>query len=209
LKKHTDLRVVKTRRLIKEVFFELLNKSGLDKITVSDIASQAMINRATFYLHYRDKYDLLSSIESEVLDGLKSFGANVQKEDLLRCIDQRLPFPHIVKMLAYVQENAIFFNLIVRNNVDPSFVYRMETIVDNMKLCSIFNELKPDETFFNYSSQIIPAIFVSTTNQWIKTGMKESATEIAAFITKIASAFLFTFTDLGKQEPVARGGKSD
>ena len=65
-----DLRVVKTLRRIKEVFLELLDQKPLDKITVTEISRIAEINKGTFYLHYRDIYDLFDEILKERLSGL-------------------------------------------------------------------------------------------------------------------------------------------
>ncbi|KWX69711.1 HTH-type dhaKLM operon transcriptional activator DhaS [compost metagenome] len=57
-----DPRVVRTRQLIREAFRELLQHKGFDAITIKDIAQRATINRATFYVHYEDKYALLDEI---------------------------------------------------------------------------------------------------------------------------------------------------
>jgi len=57
-----DPRVLRTRQLIKEAFSVLLQKKGFDAITIKDIAQEAVINRATFYAHYEDKYALLEEI---------------------------------------------------------------------------------------------------------------------------------------------------
>jgi len=62
-----DRRVRKTRSAIKSSFIELLNEKELEKITIQDIADRADINRGTFYLHYEDKYLLLSDMEDEFI----------------------------------------------------------------------------------------------------------------------------------------------
>ncbi len=56
--KKIDLRVIKTKNAIKEVFMALCKEKHLDKITVTEIAKLAIINKGTFYLHYRDTYAL-------------------------------------------------------------------------------------------------------------------------------------------------------
>lgn len=53
-----DMRVIRTRRNIKRAFSELIRKKPLEKITVTEIASLAEINKGTFYLHYADIYEL-------------------------------------------------------------------------------------------------------------------------------------------------------
>ncbi len=47
-----DLRVVKTRASIKKTFCDMLKKSPVEKISVTELARQAQINKSTFYLHY-------------------------------------------------------------------------------------------------------------------------------------------------------------
>lgn len=56
--KKVDLRVQRTNKHIMEAFIRLVEHKGYDQVTVQDIADEAMINRATFYAHYKDKQDL-------------------------------------------------------------------------------------------------------------------------------------------------------
>ncbi|WNS76142.1 TetR/AcrR family transcriptional regulator [Bacillus sp. DTU_2020_1000418_1_SI_GHA_SEK_038] len=63
----TDPRILRTRKLIMDSFIELSGKKEFKDITVKDITTEAMINRATFYYHFEDIYDLLDKVLSEVL----------------------------------------------------------------------------------------------------------------------------------------------
>ncbi|URN92862.1 MAG: TetR/AcrR family transcriptional regulator [Candidatus Pristimantibacillus lignocellulolyticus] len=63
----TDPRVIRTRKLIMDSFIELSGKKEFKDITIKDITTEAMINRATFYYHFEDIYDLLEKVLSEVL----------------------------------------------------------------------------------------------------------------------------------------------
>ncbi|MFT4415464.1 TetR/AcrR family transcriptional regulator [Fredinandcohnia humi] len=63
----TDPRILRTRKLIMDSFIELSGKKEFKDITVKDITTEAMINRATFYYHFEDIYDLLERVLSEVL----------------------------------------------------------------------------------------------------------------------------------------------
>jgi AcrR family transcriptional regulator len=62
-----DPRILRTRKLIMESFIELSGKKEFKDITIKDITTEAMVNRATFYYHFQDKYDLLEKALSEVL----------------------------------------------------------------------------------------------------------------------------------------------
>jgi len=54
-----DLRVFKTLNAIQEAFSKLLACYSFERITVNALCEEAQISRRTFYLHYRDKYDML------------------------------------------------------------------------------------------------------------------------------------------------------
>jgi AcrR family transcriptional regulator len=62
-----DPRILRTRKLIMDSFIELSSKKEFKDITIKDITAEAMINRATFYYHFEDIYDLLEKVLSEVL----------------------------------------------------------------------------------------------------------------------------------------------
>ncbi|HHY73680.1 MAG TPA: TetR/AcrR family transcriptional regulator [Bacillus bacterium] len=64
---NTDPRVLRTRKLIMDSFINLSGQKEFKDITVKDITTEAMINRATFYYHFEDIYDLLEKVLSEVL----------------------------------------------------------------------------------------------------------------------------------------------
>jgi AcrR family transcriptional regulator len=56
-----DPRVKRTRKLLQDALMELLAEKSFDAITVQDIADRSTINRATFYAHYVDKYELFGA----------------------------------------------------------------------------------------------------------------------------------------------------
>jgi len=63
--KKLDPRIRRTRKLLNQAFVDLMHEKGFQSITVQDIADRAEVNRATFYAHYEDKYDLLDSYTRE------------------------------------------------------------------------------------------------------------------------------------------------
>lgn len=72
-----DLRVTKTKRAIMTAFNELIVKKPLDKITVTELAQKAEINKGTFYLHYTDLYALYQEAlllhTQEIIDEITFF----------------------------------------------------------------------------------------------------------------------------------------
>lgn len=74
----TDPRVVRTRKLLIESFYKLTSSKDFKDITIQDIADEATVNRATFYSHFEDKYELMEFVISDIVlqgigDKLKQF----------------------------------------------------------------------------------------------------------------------------------------
>lgn len=65
-----DLRIQKTRNSIINAFIELRSQKPLEKITVKELSDLAMISKATFYLHFKDIYDLSEFLENELLESI-------------------------------------------------------------------------------------------------------------------------------------------
>lgn len=57
-----NVRMTQTKQSLINAFFHLVSKKDFEKITILDITKEAHVNRATFYAHFHDKYDLLDYI---------------------------------------------------------------------------------------------------------------------------------------------------
>src|ERR1700726_2061631 len=58
----TDPRTVRSRRMLMDALAKLLMKKEFEDVSVQEIADEATLNRATFYLHYADKNALLQAM---------------------------------------------------------------------------------------------------------------------------------------------------
>lgn len=67
----TDKRVRYTKMFLKESLIRLMQEKPISRITVKELCAGAEINRATFYAHYRDQYDLLEQTEQELNDEVR------------------------------------------------------------------------------------------------------------------------------------------
>ena len=72
--KKVDLRVQRTKKAILETFFSLLEEKHFSNISIIDICDRALINRGTFYTHFKDKDELLEKI---IYDMMISFDDEV------------------------------------------------------------------------------------------------------------------------------------
>jgi AcrR family transcriptional regulator len=70
MKQKIDRRVRRTRRLLAEALVQLITEKEYEAISITDIAERADLNRATFYLHYGNKEELLVDMLEERFDEL-------------------------------------------------------------------------------------------------------------------------------------------
>ncbi len=58
----TDMRVMLTKRLLREGLLRMLERESLSKISISELCKESGINRATFYKHYDSPAGILEEI---------------------------------------------------------------------------------------------------------------------------------------------------
>ena len=98
-----DLRVRRTRKLLREAVIALSREKGFEQVTVSDITERAMVNRATFYRHYQDKYDLVETCVRELLDNLPLPQLEGKQVPL------RVLVAIVTTLFAHISEHAEFY----------------------------------------------------------------------------------------------------
>jgi len=78
-----DLRVRRTRGRLSDALVELMLEKSIDQATVQEVLDRARVGRSTFYLHYRDKDDLLLCV---LEDGMETWSTALtrKKEKSLR-----------------------------------------------------------------------------------------------------------------------------
>ncbi len=64
----TDRRIKRTRYLLVHALTSLMLKKSIKDITVKELCESVDINRGTFYLHYKDIYDMLEQTEQGLLE---------------------------------------------------------------------------------------------------------------------------------------------
>ncbi len=65
-----DLRIIRTRKTLCNTLLSMMEEQSIEKISVIDLCQRSMINRATFYAHFEDKYHLLTFALEELKDNI-------------------------------------------------------------------------------------------------------------------------------------------
>ncbi|MCM3567417.1 TetR/AcrR family transcriptional regulator [Neobacillus mesonae] len=182
-----DKRVLHTKRLIRDTLTELMEEKGFEGVTVRHLTQKAKINRGTFYLHYRDKYDLLEQSENEMIQGIEEIVNDIKPMEAIAYTSQDEPFPIILKLFEYFQENASFMKVILGPKGDAAFQVKLKELIKQTFLQKIAdgvsknNMLVPVDFLISYVS----AAHVGVIQHWLETGMEKSPREMTLILVKM------------------------
>lgn len=93
---------LRSKKLITDALVALLDEKTLDKITVTDIVKKADINRGTFYAHYENVNDVVTSIFQSAYEIVKNSIHGLQ-------VDTDFDMNMMLKELQYVMEQDFDF----------------------------------------------------------------------------------------------------
>lgn len=103
---------VRSRKMIRQAFFEILKEKAFEKITVTDVVKKAEINRSTFYAHYPDVMGVVEEIQEEILDYTQNFMKNVNFNDFYEN-----PKPYLNQLIQLVAENKELYRLLMTSSM--------------------------------------------------------------------------------------------
>lgn len=188
--KKTDLRRLRTKKLLRQALVELMNEKGLEKITVSDLAMRAEVNRGTFYLHYTDVTDLLKQSQQEFLKELSALASQIQIVELMKAAERDEPYPKIVAIFEHWARNADFCKLMLGPKGDPSFVLRVKEMMAS-KLFRKLSDLIPiDQAAEHQVPRDYLIAFISSANvgvlqHWFESGLKQTPREVVLIMIRL------------------------
>lgn len=175
--KKTDRRVKYTLMVIRDSFVKILKQKPITKITIKEICDDADVNRATFYAHYSDQYDLLHQIEKELTDGVSHYLSSYSFADA-----SEVPVEMLEKILEYIKDNAELFDLLLNSNGDIQFQQEVTKIIGRQ----YFSSMSTDKDISEYMFLFFANGSIGVVLKWLKDGMKKPAREMAELILKLS-----------------------
>lgn len=182
-----DRRVKYTKMVLKESLIDLLSKKDIAAVTIKQICEKADINRATFYSHYADQYDLLRKIEDEFLENVKVYIAIFKQKKADAVLVEVLE-----KIFEYIKDNAKLCRHLLSQQGNLEFQKRiMMLIYDTNIVIKPGESLKKGEEEYMYSFIITGCVGVI--HKWLEEGMKQSSRTMAAMIFNSVKRLPVTF----------------
>ncbi len=179
--KKEDRRVRRTKKLLTQGLTELLQLKPVQDITVRELAERVDVNRGTFYLYYRDIFDMLAQIEEDLFSKFDQIIIS-HKDDVV--ISHSLPF--LQDLFSFVQENHEMCAVLLGEHGDMAFLQRLNHVVHE-KCMEDWQRLRqpcsPEE--FNYRYDFVVFGCIGLIRTWVTRQCKESAVNMAALANEM------------------------
>ena len=170
-----DRRVRKTRTALKQALTTLLQEKNVKDISVKDLTELADVNRGTFYLHYKDVFDLMEQCELDLLGEFESVFKGVSGQEFLN-----RPGDVFERIYSMCKDNADFVRVLLGENGDIKFLNSMTSFLKERCLHDWGEVIKEvDSTQFDAYYTFLVGGCVSLLQYWFNTGMKKSPKELA------------------------------
>ena len=179
MEKKTDRRVLRTRKMLLDGLMDLLKEKDIKDISVKELADYVNINRCTFYLHYKDVYDMLEKIEMELVDDFNTM--------LDSCIDTAPnpdPYPFMCTFFTYLTEHKETLSALLGNHGDLAFINYMKKIIQE-RMLFIWEKNAYRTDHFEYYSAFIISGCLGLVEKWVQSGFVESPEDMAEMAAKM------------------------
>ena len=171
-----DHRTRVTKMLIRKAFTQLLSTRPIQAITVRELCERAGINRGTFYAHYRDIYDLMEQIETEMMEDFQA----VLEPLLVAKGPDLTPLKITTSIFQCLKENADICTVTLGPYGDKTFARRLINLGQERCLESytaFFEGASRKQLGYFYS--FVCAGSIGLLEKWLSEGMQQSVEEIA------------------------------
>ena len=180
-----NVRVRRTRTLLRQALVELIEDRGFDRVTVGDLAARAMISRAAFYRNYRDKYDLVEQVFDEAMAEMTAAGGD----------DARSPSQRFAGFLRHIDAYHQLYRALLGRKGSPWFADRMRAA-----LAAMSSQHLPGHDADALAPSVISGMFVQSILWWLEHDRPCPPDEFAGQSARLIRAVI-----VAAAEPIALG----
>jgi AcrR family transcriptional regulator len=172
---------VRSRKLIKQAYVELIKEKDIDKVTIKDVVTKADINRGTFYAHYTSVHAVSEQIGNEIVSALFEF---LDEFKYTRIIENPLPF--LMKIAHFLEKDFEFYRLLINSQRSAALLNKLKTLFvdkilsDEKKMSAIKNK---DQ--FMVCVDLFASGFVGLYQDWFNHKIKMSLDDLTLSFSEI------------------------
>ena len=173
--KKEDRRVRRTKKLLTQALTQLLQEKQINEITVKELTDLADMNRGTFYLYYKDMFDMLEKIEDGMFEALDAIISLHEHDD----VSQQTK-PILLDLFDFIEENQEMCRVLLSPHGDMNFLHRLNEVVRE-KCLKAWPEIRKEkgEADFDYHYSFVVFGCAGIIRAWVNRNCSESAEKMA------------------------------
>lgn len=175
----TDRRVRKTKAQLRAALSALMQEKEIKDITVRELTERADLNRGTFYCHYKDIYDMVEQVQTEMLEELNGVLNAYTPTELRRGLR-----PILTDVFLLVDRNADLFTALLGSR-DSGPMARLSRIVYEKVLRDWWSEFGGAIPGGEYYLDFAVAGILGLVGRWLNTGRREPPEEMACLTERV------------------------
>lgn len=173
--KKEDRRVRRTKKLLTQALTQLLLEKQINEITVKELTDLADMNRGTFYLYYKDMFDMLEKIEDGMFEALDAIVSLHERDD----VSQQTK-PILLDLFRFIEDNQEMCRVLLSPHGDMNFLHRLNEVVREKCLKAWPNIRKEKgEADFDYHYSFVVFGCAGIIRTWVNRNCPESAEKMA------------------------------
>jgi AcrR family transcriptional regulator len=183
-----DRRKERTRQLLRDALLKLIPEKGYEAITLQDITDRANVARPTFYLHFKDKQDLLFSSLREIYDDLAQ-RQHVACDPLELLAEDRKE--GLDSDFQHVADNVDFYQTMLTDKGSMAFMLMvleyLNTVVGHEITQRLSEDNKTPRVPSDFISSFIAGAEIGVVNWWLKHNqMRYSPEQISQMMNHVS-----------------------
>ena len=151
-------------------------------ISLKALVEEVDINRSTFYLHYTDIYQMLESIEAELMDEVSHL---VEDYPLDPLNNKESSYPFIEQIFTILDNNKDICIALLGKNGDMAFVSRIEKLIADTVLHRLSIRLPKNNRDIEYAYAFCLNGCVGMIKTWLSSENQESTQHMAELTHKL------------------------
>lgn len=173
-----DRRIRRTKKMLLQGLTKLMSEKKINKITVKELTDLVDVNRSTFYLYYKDIFDMVEQIETEMLNDFSEAFKNLSKEAIT--YDNLLSF--FTYLFEFVQSNAEICKILLGPDGDYTFIEKLKNTISQSHLPLDNGVSKIKST---YLRPFIISGCIGVIQKWLEEDMNVSPKDMATIVIEM------------------------
>jgi len=163
-----ERRRLQTRKLLIQTTLQLVLEKGYDAISIQDITESADLGRGTFYIHFKDKEEVVWTAFKDLFQGLE--------QEAHKQLDRHLPqveFYGLLNIFRHAGKNGDLYRLMFGRQGSARLTARVQDFLAKVFLDDIRNAPEPPGINFNIpqeiEAQLLTGVITRLLFWWLET----------------------------------------